>query len=110
MPLVHRCKWTTRKVVGNPVENDDEDAMVGVVVLDVDGEPRWTGNVGAVAAVKGTAVAASQSEETWLHEVVVAAAGPVVAMATAADCLEEDVHGECDEHPDAKAKAPSDVA
>ena len=93
-------------------KNDDEDAMVGVVVLDVDGEPRWTGNVGAVAAVKGSAAAAAQSEEAWLDEAVVVpdAAGPVVAMAAAADCLEEDVHGECDEHPDAKAKAPSDVA
>ena len=71
------------KIVGNPV-GDDEDAMVGVVVFDVDGEPRWTGNgfapccpisvspdvVGVVAAVKGTAAAgaaaaAAQSEETW---------------------------------------------
>ena len=104
--------------------------MVGVVVLDVDGEPRWTGNgfapcypisvspdvVGDVAAAKGTAAtaaaAAAQSEEAWLDEAVVvaAAAGTVVAMAAAADCLEEDVQGEYGEHPDTKAKAPSDVA
>ena len=33
-----------QKVVGNAVENDDEDVMVEFVVLEVDGEPRWTGS------------------------------------------------------------------
>ena len=101
--------------------------MVGAVVLDVNGEPRWTGNgfapccpisvspdvVGVVAAIgeASLAAAALQEEVAWRDEdVVVAAAGPVVAMATAADCLEENVQGGCDELPDAKAGACSDVA
>ena len=71
--------------------------------------------VGAVAAVKGTSAAAAdaaaQSGKAWLEEAVdvAAAAGQVVAMAAAADCLEEDVPGGCEEHLDAKAGASSDV-
>ena len=123
-------------MVGNAVENDDDDddgyscRMVEVVVVDVDGRPLRTGNgefpccpavvppgvlrdVAAVGETADAAAAAAQADETW-HEVVhvnaVAAAATVAAVAaTATICL--DVIGDVGrlELLDAKASAGDGV-
>ena len=127
-PDVHfHSSFAIVKCSRNAVESDDEDAMVGVVVLEMDEEPGWAGDgdlpccpllvssdvVGVVVAVKGTAAAAVQQVKAWLEEVDVvaaAAAGPVVAMAAAtADCLDVGVNDQCEAKPDVKAETPSDV-
>ena len=116
-----------RRITGKIIENDDEDLMVEVVVVDVDGKPGCTGNgndpscallvfpifVGEVATVGKDAAAAAAAahaagqEDAWLEEVdavaVVVAAAGVAATPTA--CLDETVGGQCDVDPDVKAMA-----
>ena len=81
--------------------------------------PRWllgmfiTAGETAAAAAAAAVQQQQQQAKTWLeeiHVVAAAVAGPIVAMAAAtADCLEENICGQCDVGPDAKAETSSDV-
>ena len=102
--------WCGRwKVVGDVSDIERENVVIEVAVVDADGKPGCTGNGDdPCRALLDFPVVAGDAAA--VEEDAAAAAGPVVAMASAtADCLEADDLGVRDGLSNAKAMAGDDA-